>query len=105
MYLASQACFDPEALELVFAWMNKARQDGSGQNLAIKPPKLLSTHPSNTSYPKHATMAAQSQAHLEPRRRSEGAVTFRMKLKWEIASINVGLPLLRVDWVAQPEFF
>lgn len=49
MYLAAQACFDPEALGRVFARMNQAGQDGSDQNLAIKPPEFLSTHPSDTS--------------------------------------------------------
>jgi predicted Zn-dependent protease len=49
MYLAADACFDPEALGRVFHRMDSAGTDGSDKTLAFKPPELLSTHPNDDS--------------------------------------------------------
>jgi metalloendopeptidase OMA1, mitochondrial len=49
MYLAAKACYDPEALGRVFKRMEKAGSDGSDENLVLKPPEFLSTHPSDST--------------------------------------------------------
>ncbi|MGK3762335.1 MAG: putative Zn-dependent protease [Bacillariaceae sp.] len=49
MRLAAEACYDPEALSHVFRRMDHASKEGSDNNLTIKPPEFLSTHPSDES--------------------------------------------------------
>ena len=49
MRLAVEACYDPEAMSHVFRRMDEAGKDRSDQNLAVKPPEFLSTHPSDES--------------------------------------------------------